>query len=311
MQNLDDILVFICVVETGSITAAAKKLKISPSVVSRRLSYLEESLKVDLVLRSTRRLSVSEMGREFYTDCSAALTRIEAARQGVMTRSDVLSGPLHVHSTLGMGQRLLALAVNEFLHAYPDISLELTVGSSPQDPLGEGYDVVVMNAKRWQLPEHHSVHLADIRYLVCAAPAYLQKHGIPRHPSELAALNCLIHLVDKPTREWRFREGREEIRVNVKGDLVANNGALLYEAAKGGLGIARMPDFAIMEDLRQGSLKVIFDNVVGLDRTLMAAVAPAHHQNRKIEAFLSFIQAFLSRQVEEMKYPGALTTACP
>jgi DNA-binding transcriptional LysR family regulator len=295
MENLNDILVFVRVVEKGSFSTAARDLALSAAAVSRHVNQLESSLGVQLLKRSTRHLTVTDAGADFYKRCSQLVRGLEEARTAAIGYHTELKGALRIHATLGVGQRLVAPAVQEFLSLYPDLSVDLTIGTQPVNLLEHGLDVVIRSATLSD-SSLSCRELGPVRYSICVAQSYLDKHGTPSEPRDLPRFNCLIHTGQPAPDEWRFQtpEGRETILVS--GSLRTNNGVALYEAVRRGLGIGRLPDYAASEEVRNGQLVMLFSDVTGWGRSIKAFHPRSLHQPAKVKAFLDFMETFMSRR---------------
>jgi DNA-binding transcriptional LysR family regulator len=295
VENIGDIVVFVRVVEKQSFTAAARELNLSPSAVSRHISHLEESLGVQLIKRSTRRLVLTDIAIDFYEQCARIIRDLEKARGMASAHNVEIKGTLRVHATLGLGQRLVAPAVREFLTHYPDLNIDLMIGPHTVNVFEAGYDVVIRSA---QLNDSSLTtrELSPVQYSICATPGYLAKFGTPAEPQDLKNFNCLIHAGQTRANEWRFEVNGETHSVIVRGNLRTNNGIALYEAVKGGLGIARLPGYAVSEDLRSGALVPLFQNVVGWGRSIKAFYPRTAHQPLRVRVFLDFIAGFMRQR---------------
>lgn len=292
MDNLGNIAVFVRVVEKQSFTAAARDLKMSPSAASRHISHLEETLGIQLIKRSTRRLVLTDVGADFYEQCARILRDLERARGMASAHNAEIKGTLRVHATLGLGQRLVAPAVREFLSHYPELNIDLTIGPHAVNVIEDGFDVVIRSA---QINDASLAQreLSPVRYAICATPGFLAKAGVPTSPRDLKGFNCLIHTGQTRPNEWRFDDGGETYSVIVSGNLRTNNGIALYEAVKGGLGIARLPNYAVSDDLRAGTLVPLFPNVVGWGRSIKAFFPRSAHQPLRLRVFLDFVSGFM------------------
>ena len=294
-DNLSDIVVFVRVVEKQSFTAAARDLNLSPSAVSRRITHLEEDLGVQLIKRSTRRLVLTEIAIEFYEQCARILHDLDQARGIASAQNLEVKGVLRVHATLGLGERLIAPAVREFLTLHPDLQVDLTIGPHAVNVLEERYDLVIRSA---QVSDSSLAvrELGPIRYTLCATPAFLAEHGTPADPQDLKNFNCLIHTGQTRPNEWRFERSGEILTVLVAGNLRTNNGIALHEAVRGGLGIARLPDYAVREDLDDGVLMPLFGNLVGWGRAIKACFPRGPHQPLRLTVFLDFLVQFMRQR---------------
>lgn len=295
MDNIQDIVVFVRVVEKQSFTAAARELNLSASAVSRHVSRLEESLGVQLIRRSTRRLLITDIGADFYEHCARVILELDRAKSDAAGHNAEIKGLLRVHATLGVGQRLVAPAVSAFLDQYKDLTIDLTIGTQPANLLESGLDVVIRSA-RLSDSSLDCRELGPVRYSVCAAPRYLAKAGVPKRPQDLEKFNCLIHTGQPAPEEWRFHDRNGSFKVLVKGNLRTNNGVALYEAVKGGLGIARLPDYAATEDLAAGALTALFPDVTGWGRSIKAFYLRSRHQPAKLTIFLDFLGRFINER---------------
>jgi DNA-binding transcriptional LysR family regulator len=295
MENLNDVLVFVRVAEKRSFSTAAKDLGLSAAAVSRHINQLELDLGVQLLKRSTRHLMLTDAGADFYKRCSQLVLGLEEARSAAMGYNTELKGILRVHATLGVGQRLVAPAVRDFLKAYQELSVDLTISAQPVNLLERGMDVVIRSA-RVSDSSLSCRELGPVRYSICAAKGYIERHGTPRAPRDLARFNCLVHTGQPAPDEWKFSNPKGKETVAVSGSFRTNNGVALYEAVRGGLGIARLPDYAASEGVKSGELIVLFNDVTSWGRGIKAFYPRSPHQPAKLRAFLDFLETFLSQR---------------
>lgn len=295
MQNLDRILAFVRVAEKKGFSAAAKDLKVSASVVSKRIGLLEKELGVQLLRRSTRRLALTEIGAAFYSSCASALSTIDSARDMAARQSGSSEGVIKIQATLSVGLRILGPAIHEFMTQFPGVSFEVSLSDVPSQVIDSGYDIVMIHRPSTKEKSVACHTFRRVRYLVCASPGYLKAAGTPSRPADLARFNCLINAKQVRPNEWRFREPGGEIVVQVKGNLQINDGLALRDAIVRGLGIGRLPDYHVADDVKRGSLKVLFDNVVYDARTITAAYPRTKYTHPRITSFLDFLDKFISR----------------
>lgn len=294
MDNINDIIVFVRVVDRQSFTAAARDLKLSPSLVSRHISQLEESLGVQLIIRSTRRMAVTEIGKSFYSQCTRIILDLERARASVTRYNSELKGGLRIHATLGLGQRLVAPAVRDFLRKYTDVKVDLSIGTSPVNLIEKELDVVIQSARVMD-NKFECRELGLVRYRICASPAFLAK-GIPKSPQDLPKFNCLIHTGQPSPQEWHFN-ALETGAVLVDGNLQTNNGVALYDAVIDGLGIARLPDYVACDAIRDGKLVPLFADAAGWGRSIKALYPRSPHVPMKVAVFLDFIEDHIGKKL--------------
>jgi DNA-binding transcriptional LysR family regulator len=300
MEDLNDIATFIRVVERNSFTAAGKELRLSSAAVSKRISRLEESLGAQLLNRSTRRLMLTEAGTDFYKQCSQIISHLEQARNAVTGHNKELKGTLRIHAALGVGQRLVAPAIHEFLKRYPEVMVDLALDVYPINPIEHGIDIAIRSAQSAQILRLSASSLSCrelslVRNLICAAPAYLTQWGTPKRPQDLAGFNCLIHSGQPQASAWRFRGRSGEYTVNVSGNFHTNNGIALRQAVLSGVGIARLPDYAVNQDVQAGRLVTLFSNSAGRKRSIKAFYPRTRHMPAKVQIFLDFMEEFLRR----------------
>lgn len=295
MQNLDRILAFVRVAEKKGFSAAAKDLKVSASVVSKRILLLEKDLGVQLLRRSTRRLALTEIGAAFYSNCASALSTIDSARDMAARQSGSSEGVIKIQATLSVGLRILGPAIHEFMTQFPGVSFEVSLSDVPSQVIDSGYDIVMIHRPSTKEKSVACRTFRRVRYLVCASPHYLKAAGTPSRPADLARFNCLINAKQVRPNEWRFREPSGAIAVKVKGNLQINDGLALRDAVVMGLGIGRLPDYHVAADVKRGRIKVLFDNVVYDARTITAAYPRTKYIHPRITLFLNFLDKFISR----------------
>jgi DNA-binding transcriptional LysR family regulator len=295
LQNLDRILAFVRVAEKKGFSAAAKDLKVSASVVSKRIGLLEKELGVQLLRRSTRRLALTEIGAAFYSNCASALSTIDSARDMAARQSGSSEGVIKIQATLSVGLRILGPAIHEFMTQFPGVSFEVSLSDVPSQVIDSGYDIVMIHRPSTKEKSVACRTFRRVRYLVCASPPYLKAAGTPSRPADLARFNCLINAKQVRPNEWRFREPSGEIAVKVKGNLQINDGLALRDAVVRGLGIGRLPDYHVAADVKRGRIKVLFDNVVYDARTITAAYPRTKYIHPRITLFLNFLDKFISR----------------
>ncbi len=292
MENLNDIVIFVAVVQAKGFSAAARQLNLSPSYVSKRVRSLEESLETQLLKRSTHYLSLTELGEAFFRQCTEALDLLQGARTDVLERAEHIRGTLRVFAALGFGEYVLWRLVAEFARQFPEINVELGIGLRATNVLETGSDIAIRSA---DLPDSslERRELGVLNYHICAAPGYLAQAGTPATPRDLPRFNCLIHTAHHPADRWKFSEGGREIMVDVTGNLRSNSGVVIHGACMEGLGIARLPHYIVEQELRRGTLTELFHGRHLFQRSLKAFYPRSKHVPTKITTFLDFIEARL------------------
>ncbi|TBY86017.1 LysR family transcriptional regulator [Rhizobium leguminosarum] len=255
MIKIEGIAAFVAVVEAGSVSEAARRLRLSKSVVSERLAELEKSLGGMLLHRTTRKLTLTEDGAVFLGRAARIVREIEEAAADMAERRGTLSGPIRIAAPVTFGRMHLGPALYPFLAEHPEIELTLDIDDRRVDAASDGYDAIIRNGP---IADSRLVawKLAHSRRLLCASPDYLARQGIP---SSLADLNSHrgIFYTNRGIADWRFQTPDGAIVVRAKLALGINNGDMLRDAAIAGLGIALLPAFIAGPAIREGRLAEI------------------------------------------------------
>jgi len=256
MSYLDNIRTFVRVYELGSMSAAGRDLRISPAVTSSRISQLEEHLNVRLFQRTTRSLTPTEQGQSFYRGAGEILEAVENAEAQIVNITENLRGSLYVAAPLGVGRRLIAPQVPEFLKAYPEVSVRLRLTDRKVDLTTEGLDLAFFLGQ----PEDSNLRIrkiADVERVLCAAPSYIKARGNPPSGEELIADNheCLSLRFPGATEfQWRLKTAEGPKPFRVSGRYESDDGDVLTDWALAGHGIVMKPIFEISEHLKAGRL---------------------------------------------------------
>lgn len=289
MDRLDSMEAFVRVADAKSFSEAARRLTLSKSVVSRQVSALETQLGARLFQRTTRSLSLTEVGLAYYERCSRILAEIEEANLSVSNLQAEPRGKLRINAPMSFGVLHLAPMLPRFLERYPDIGIDMAMNDRFVSLIDEGFDVAVRIGK---LEDSSLIarYLAPVRRIVCASPAYLERHGVPATPSDLANHCCLTYSNLATPDEWSFQtaEGRRW-PVEVHGRLRVNNGDTIREAALGGVGVVTLPSFIVGRDLQAGTLVSLLADYVPQDLPLHAVYPHNRHLSPKVRAFVDFL----------------------
>jgi DNA-binding transcriptional LysR family regulator len=291
LDRLTGLEVFAKVASAGSLSAAARALGMSQTMVTKHLAALEGRLGTRLFHRTTRRLAITEAGRRYLDSVERLLGDFEAADAAVAADRLEPRGLLRLNVPLAFGTRQIAPLLAKFTARYPHVSIELGLNDRLIDLAEEGWDLAIRIAA---LRDSSLVarRLASCRIIVCAAPSYLERHGAPHTTAELAQHNCLGYtLAQAGATRWRMG-GTTAIDVPVTGNLRANNGDALLAAALAGQGIIYQPSFIVADDLRAGRLVPIALDVAPSDLLAVYAVyLPGRTPPAKVRAFIDFIAA--------------------
>jgi len=301
--DLNDIVIFARVVQHGSFTTAAKLFGKSPSYMSKHVTQLENALSLTLLHRSTHHVFLTDAGKVFFDHCTRILSELDAAKADASGLSDELIGTLRVHSTPGVGQALVGPAIVDFVEQYPSVRVELTVSANSASLMERGVDVVVGSR---DFDDDESFHsglferkLGPAPYVICAAPSYLATHPAPRCVEDISGHNCLIHTTQKPDpRIWTARIDGKESSAHVDGAFHSNlEGAILLAALRGA-GIARLPLYSVIEEIRSGALVSIFDAEIVSHRVIKAFYPRSRFVPKKLRLFLAIMEARLSETIK-------------
>ncbi|MBA4503690.1 LysR family transcriptional regulator [Marinobacterium marinum] len=249
MRNWEAVEAFVEVVQQGGFSAAARKLKVSPSHISRLVARLEAEMNTQLLYRTTRTFRLSDAGEHYYRQCRDLLQGFAAAEEALAGFQSEPSGNLRVTCATTFGERFLAPQLNDFMQQYPKISLDLYLTNRQIDLISEGYDLAV---RMGTLKDSSLLarRLCNRREYLCASPDYLQRHPMPHTLAELNRHNCLLG--SNPW--WLFSENGQRRELKVAGNWRSNSGPALLDAARKGLGIAQLPDYYVEPALARGEL---------------------------------------------------------
>ncbi|WP_050929698.1 LysR family transcriptional regulator [Aestuariivita boseongensis] len=299
MSYLDNIRTFVRVYELGSMSAAGRDLRISPAVTSSRIAQLEDHLKVRLFQRTTRNLTPTEQGKAFYGGACEILEAVDQAEAQVVNLTENPRGSLYVAAPLGVGRRLIAPLVPEFLAAYPEVSVRLRLTDRKVDLTTEGLDLAFFLGT----PEDSTLRIrkiADVDRVLCAAPDYVAARGNPASGAELISEGheCLnLRFPGATEFQWRLitPEGRKRFRVS--GRFEADDGEVLTDWALAGQGIALKPIFEVAEHLKAGRLVPVAQQTP--PEPVQMAVLYTHRrgQDPKARLFMEFMVERLAAQV--------------
>lgn len=256
MDRLDDLALFLRVLDAGSITAAARDMDISVAMASQRLARLEDSLKVRLLHRTTRRLSATEEGLRVAEQARQILDQFGRLQSSVRSGSDAVAGTLRMTISATFGAMYLAPILPEFLARYPDVRVSVDMSDNLVDFVESGVELAI-RIGALQDSSLVATELAPNHRVAVASPAYLRKNPAPQTPADLSKHQCLLHVNSRgSTDRWTFqrRSGGRPVSVDVAGRLESTQGELLRDAALRGLGIATHSWWHVAEDIRRGKL---------------------------------------------------------
>lgn len=289
MDRFQAITAFARVVEAGSFARAAARLDVSVSSVSRQVAELEAHLDARLLNRTTRRLSLTEAGQAFFERCVQLLADLDEAEVAVTAASVVPRGTLRLTCSATFGARHLAPAIAAFAAAHPQIAFDVALSERVVDLVEEGFDLAVRIGDTGG-QNVVARKLGTTRLVWCAAPAYLERHGEPRKPDELAHHACLTYEYAPTRNTWTFRDrDGVERSVRIGGPVHASNARFLVALASAGVGIAREPDFVVAPDVRAGRLVPILRAFESPPLGIYAVYPSRRHLSAKVRTFADFL----------------------
>lgn len=293
MDTFKQISAFVDVATRGSLSAAARGAGVTPAIIGRRLDALEARLGVRLLVRTTRKLTLTFEGQAFFEDCQRVLNDLANAEAAVSLGGVKASGHLKVSAPAGFGRRHVAPLVGTFMQANPEVTVYLNLSDRLVDLVNEGIDCAV---RIGELTDSSlvSVRLGEMRRMVVASPAYLVARGVPRHPADLAGHNCLSL---GQQRGWIFRdpESGQVDTWKVGGSFACNDGAVLHEWALAGRGLAWRSLWEVGQDLQEGRLTSVLDAWQAPPMGIYAVFPERRHLSLRVRLFIDLLKETYSR----------------
>ncbi len=284
-----EIEAFLRSVESGSFAAAAKALRQTPSAVSRSVARLETRLGVRLLTRTTRSLSLTPEGERFRSQAQKLLMDLDELERSFTTDKSEPRGRLRVSASTPFGIHRLLPVLPEFLQRYPKITLDLSLTDALVDLVSERTDIAIRHGALRD-SSLRARKLGSSRWLVVAAPDYLQRHGTPRTPADLDQHNCLNFNYRRSIEGWSFRAGNRSKQFHVAGNFLANSGESLRLMCVGGAGVARLADFLVGADVRAGRLVPLLQPYIKEDSEDIHALYIGHARlATRVRVFMDFL----------------------
>ena len=293
MNRLSNMIAFVAVADTGGFTAAAAKLGLSRAAVSKSVMQLESHLGTRLLNRTTRRVSLTEIGRVYHERCQDILRDIEEVEAIASEQADKPQGLLRVSAPTSFGRLHLYRAIPAYLIQYPEVRISLSFSDRFVDVVSEGIDVAVRIAKL-QDSSLIARKIAPCRRILCASPHYLQQRGEPQVPQDLALHPCLVYSNEAKAEKWTLRGPAGSESVNVNGPLCANNGDILCAAAVEGLGITLLPTFIVGTEIRAGRLVQVLPQYTPNEISVHTVFPSRRYLSARIRTFVDFLADYFS-----------------
>lgn len=290
MADLNDMVVFAQVVAANGFTEAARRLGVSKSSVSKSITRLEHALGVRLLNRSTRGMSLTEVGTAYHEHCVRIADEAAQAADLVGELRSQPRGVLKITCPVAFGRLHVAPAVASYLAQNPQLRIELATTDRVVDLVSEGFDIAI-RIRHEPSPQLVARELAVVRRVICATPGYFARFGIPATPQELTRHNCLHYTHFGSHAQWRLQGAAGTVVVPVNGALRVNDDDVLSRAVLEGLGIALLPTFIVSRELRSGLLQRVLPDFAPLERHIYAVHLPNSHLPAKVRGFVDFLHA--------------------
>ena len=287
-MQIEDLRIFITVIKAGNFTAAAEQLLLSKQYVSRRMAALEDSLGARLLIRNTRKLSVTESGLIFSQHAQKILDDIQEAEQAVSERRLELQGSFRISIPMSFGMSYLSPLIAEFLRQHPSVQFQVELGDRYVDMIGEGFDIAI---RIGSLADSTLVarRLGLLKRVICCSPQYIERAGLPLLPEDLLQHACLRYGREGQNGWELLQDGKRKL-LDVHGPIVSNNGEVLRDAAVAGLGLTLLPEFIVGEAIKAGSLVSVLEDFQP-EPLALSAVYPQHRQRSDVNrTFLDFLE---------------------
>ncbi|MDL2356825.1 MAG: LysR family transcriptional regulator [Pseudomonadota bacterium] len=308
MNKLMAMEVFVQVVDAGGFSRAADIMQMPKATVSTLLQALEKTLAVKLLHRTTRHVSVTADGAAYYERCLRILSDVREAEESLSRNRANPSGRLRVDVGTGIANDIIIPALPDFFARYPDIALELGCGDRPVDLIEEGVDCAIRGG---ELPDSGLIarRIGVLHFVTCATPAYLDQHGRPAHPDELARHRCVNYFSSKSGKiyEWDFARGDEQIQIAVPASLAVNDSTAYISAGLAGIGIMQMASYSMDQYLASGALELLLEDWVSSPLPVNVVYPQNRHLSAKVRVFVEWVaDLFMNHPRFQIKAPQRL-----
>jgi DNA-binding transcriptional LysR family regulator len=296
MDKLTSMNVFVRVAKAGSFAACARELDISRAMATKHIMQLESDLGTRLFNRTTRSLSLTDVGVSYLERCQHVLSEIEEMEAAVTHLQTEPRGLLRISAPPVIGATHIARAIAEFLKIHPDLTVEMVLQSSPRDLVDEGIDLAICLGA---LDDSSLVarKMATSLLVVCGSPEYFARYGIPKTPDDLLNHSCLVNWAIAPKDRWRFKTETGYTAINVSGRMLANVADPIKIAAINGLGLVMLPVYMVGRDIEKGKLKVVLEDYLPPPLDVYAVYPHRKYLSAKVKSFMDFLQEWLEHRV--------------
>ncbi len=285
MDRIQAMATFLAVVETGGFASAARRLNVSPSVVTRAVSELEEHLGVRLLTRTTRHVRVTEAGMGYAESCRRILEEIEMADSVAAGAHAMPRGQLTVTSSVNFGCMYVSPIARNYLSQFPEVGINCWFVDRMVNLVDEGVDVAI---RIGELPDSslQAIKVGQVREVLCASPTYLRQHGTPKRPEDLSQHVVIAATGVTPTPEWRFRDGSKSATIRLQPRFTTTMNEAAAECAVAGFGITRLPLYQIARRVKEGSLALVLEDFERPAVPIHVVHREGRHGTRKVRTFI-------------------------
>ncbi|MGZ8136789.1 MAG: LysR family transcriptional regulator [Methylococcaceae bacterium] len=296
MDKLTSMNVFVRVAKAGSFAGGARELGISRAMATKHIMQLEGSLGTRLFNRTTRSLSLTDVGGSYLERCQQVLMDVEEMEAAVTHLQTEPRGVLKISAPPVIGATHIAHAVAEFLKIHTDLTVEMILQSTPGDLIDEGIDLAIYLGA---LDDTSMVarKLASSSLVVCGSPDYLARYGIPKTPADLVNHSCLVNWASSPRNKWQFKGESGYTAINVSGRMQANVADAIRTAAIDGLGLVMLASYVVGRDIEKGKLKVVLEDYTLPPLDIHAVYPHRKYLSAKVRRFMDFLQVWLGPRV--------------
>jgi LysR family transcriptional regulator for bpeEF and oprC len=297
MNKLQAMEVFVQVVDGGGFTRAAEILQLPKATVSTLIQSLEQTLEVKLLHRTTRHVSVTSDGAAYYERCLRILSDVRDAEESLSRHRANPSGRLRVDASTGIASDIIIPALPDFFERYPDIQLELGCSDRPVDLIEEGVDCAIRGG---QLADSSLIarRVGALHFVTCATPAYLDKHGRPEHPSELARHRCINYFSTKTgkTYDWDFAKGEERVQIAAPPGLAVNDSKAYIAAGLAGLGLMQVAAYPLAPLFASGELELVLQDWTSTLLPMHVVYPQNRHLSAKVRVFVEWVAELFAQR---------------
>lgn len=288
LEDMKRMVIFAHVVDAGSFTGAARRLGVAKSAISKQVSQLEKNIGVNLLNRSTRSLSLTDIGETYYDYCVRMAEILDDAQAATDTLQDTPRGTLRISCPSSFGIDHVAPLLNTFLQKYPELNAELLLDDNVVDMTEMGIDVAIRVG--WLPDSSLRAHkLKDSPRLLCASPEYIERNGLPETPEELMSHDWIIFTLLPTPYHYTFTKNKKSNKIQIKGRIKTNNGNAVRNLVLEGSGVAALADFLVAKDLKEGKLIHLLPDYHIADAGIYAVFQNKHLQQAKVRAFIDFM----------------------